>query len=116
MLQIIEGFIYYSMGEDSCGTQLKLSAIFSGVIITLLAYRFLEANKKYDIKFLKIIGDCSFGIYFSHMAVMNVLGRIPYYEKLLFYPLNAILTIVFSTICVIVGKRILGKYAKFLAL
>ena len=31
LLQILEGYWYFSMGEHNCGTQLKLSAILSGV-------------------------------------------------------------------------------------
>lgn len=116
VLQIAEGFWYFSMGELNCGTQVKLTSILAGSIFMMLAYRFLESRKKYDIRLLKLLGDCSFGVYFSHLAVMAVLGIVPYYADLVFYPLNAVLAVIFSLICVLIGRRVLGKYAKYLAL
>lgn len=32
------------------------------------------------------------------------------------YPITAVITIVLTTICVLLGKRILGKYSRYLAL
>lgn len=116
ILQIAEGFWYFSMGESNCGTQVKLTSILAGSVFMMLTYRFLESSKKYDIKFLKLLGDCSFGVYFSHLAVMTVLGHIPYYADFVIYPLNAVLAIILSLICVLLGRKILGKYAKYLAL
>lgn len=115
ILQMIEGYWYLSMGENNCGTQLKLSSLLAGSLFTMIAYRFINSEKLFNIKFLRLLGDCSFGIYFSHMAVMSVCGKIiPHYNTL--YPINAILAVLCSMVCVLLGKKILGSYGKYLAL
>lgn len=116
ILQIIEGYIYFYMGESNCGTQLKLTAVLSGVIFCVLAYRFIHSERKLDIKMLYLLGNSSFGIYFSHMAVMTILGVVPFYLKYVIYPFNAVVTILVSYVCVSIGKKVLGKYSRYLAL
>ena len=116
VLQMIEGYWYLSMGETNCGTQIKLSAILTGTIFSLLAYRFVNSEKVYHSTILKKIGDCAFGIYFSHLAVMSVLEKVPGYLEWIFYPLNAISTIFISFVCVLIGRKLLGKYGKYFAL
>ncbi|WP_143099346.1 hypothetical protein [[Clostridium] aminophilum] len=115
-LQIAEGLWYFSMGEQNCGTQLKLSAILTGSKFVLLGYRYLETEKTPAPKILHLLGDYSFGIFFSHLAVMSVLRRLPYYRQIAVFPVNSVVAIYVSLLCVIVGKKILGKYAKYLAL
>ncbi|MCR4688947.1 MAG: acyltransferase [Saccharofermentans sp.] len=114
--QFAEGFGYYSMGSSYCGTQLKLSAVFTGSFLALIACRFIRSARKADIKWLHLLGDCSFGIYFSHIAIQEVLGKIPYYNKLILFPLTAILVTVCALGFVVAGRKILQKYAKYLAL
>lgn len=116
VLQVMEGYWYLSMGEQNCGTQSKLSAIITGVIFVLLTYKYIISENVPTNKYLKILGDKSFGIYFSHLAVMGVLGKIPYYKVIAIYPLNAVIAILVSFACVIIGEKILGKYARYLAL
>lgn len=50
------------------------------------------------------------------LAVMSVLSHLPYYNKFAVFPLNALIAISVSLLCVIIGKKLLGKYAKYLAL
>lgn len=114
-LQILEGMWYFSLDETNCGTQLKLSAILTNVFVLLIAYRFITSDKTVSAKSLYLIGNNSFGIYFSHLAVMWVLNHIPHYENL-WYPLNAAIVVIISLMCVVIGKKILGKNAKYLAL
>lgn len=115
-LQILEGYWYLSMGENNCGTQLKLTSIISGTLFVMLAYMYIQTSKKvWSPKILLVLGDCSFGIFFSHLAVMRVLRLIPYYREYVFYPLNAIIAIGVSLICVTIGRKVLGKYSKYLA-
>lgn len=116
IFQMAEGYWYLSMGETNCGTQLKISAIITGTIFVVMVYNFIDAEKECNSKSLKLLGDYSFGIYFSHLAVMAILGKIPYYSECIYYPLNAVVTIFVSVICVLIGKKILGKYSKYLAL
>lgn len=115
LLQIAEGYWQYSKGIVNCGTQLKLSAIFTGVCFVILAYYFINSKKEYNIKILKVLGDNSFGIYFSHIAVMAVLSLIPFY-RIVIYPINAIIVIVVNMVFVYIGKKILKRYSKYLAL
>ena len=115
IIQMIEGYLYYIMGESNCGTQLKLSSILTGSIFVQLAYRFVYSSKEYNFKILKLIGDNSFGIYFSHIAVMCVLGCVPYYWKVV-YPINVVIIIIVDLVCITIGKRMLGEYSKYLAL
>lgn len=115
-LQILEGYWYYLMGESNCGTQLKLTAILSGVVFVILAYKFIISKNKIEIKFLYLLGNYSFGIYFCHLMIMSFLSYIPYYSKYIIYPINAIVVIFLSFIFVVIGRKIFGKYSKYLAL
>lgn len=116
VLQMLEGYWYLSMGVTNCGTQLKLSSILTGVLFVMLAFRFINSEKKSHIKILHILGDYSFGIYFSHLAIMFVLSKIPYYVQFIIFPLNAVIATIVSLVLVIIGKKVLGKYSKYLAL
>lgn len=115
LLQFAEGYWQYSKGIVNCGTQLKISTIFTGVCFTILAYQFINSKKEYNNKILKLLGDNSFGIYFSHIAVMTVLSILPFYNNVI-YPLNAIIVIIVNMAFVNIGKRILGNFDKYLAL
>ncbi len=64
-LQIAEGLWYFSMGEQNCGTQLKLSAILTGSKFVLLGYRYLETEKTPAPKILHLLGIIRLG-YSSH--------------------------------------------------
>lgn len=116
-LQILEGYWYYSIGVSNCGTQLKISVLFTSVIFVLMLYIFINTDKLKNtkVKWLYALGNYSFGIYFSHLAVMWVLQHISNYSYII-YPVNAIIAVFVSLICVIIGKRILGKYSGYLAL
>jgi peptidoglycan/LPS O-acetylase OafA/YrhL len=116
LFQFAEGFYYYTLGYENCGTQLKLTSILSGVLFALMAYNYVIHGKSRNGKALVLLGDNSFGIYFSHIAVMSVIGKVTGYSQYVMYPITAIITIIFTTICVLLGKKILGKYSGYLAL
>lgn len=117
-LQIAEGLWYFSMGEQNCGTQLKLSAVLTGVLFVLLGYIYiyLDAESVPAPKILHVLGDYSFGIFFLHLAVMSALDHLPHYSKIIIFPLDAVIVISVSLLFVVIGKRILGRYANYLAL
>jgi len=117
ILQFAEGYLYFIKGVSECGTQLKLSAILSTSLFVMLAYKYIVNDRfNKEIKPLRILGDYSFGIYFSHMAIMGAVSRlIPFYDGLLF-PIKILIVILVTFLCVFVGRKILGKYAKYLAL
>ena len=116
VLQIMEGYWYYSMGEVNCATIHKLSSVLSGVLYSLLAYRYLNAERAPAPKLFLILSEYSFGIYFAHLAVMAVLKHIPYYNVYVIFPLNAVANLVITLLFVVIGRKLLGKYAKYLAL
>ncbi len=115
MIQILEGCWYYSFGYMDCGTEYKVSTFLTNMIVAILSCRFIYSDRTVKCDLLKYLGDNSFGIFFSHLAVMLVLKKIPYY-KCVPFPFDAIITMA-ATLCGIqVGKKILGKYSKYLAL
>lgn len=116
VLQIFEGYWYLSLGEYNCGTQLKLTAILTGTVFATIAYKIINSNKEYKLRPLWLLGNNSFGIYFSHLAVRSVLEKIPLYSRYAFYPIDAVIVVGISLCCVLVGKKILGKYSNYLGL
>ncbi|MGN0450939.1 MAG: acyltransferase [Acutalibacteraceae bacterium] len=116
LFQIAEGFYYYTLGYENCGTQLKLTSIISGALFALMAYNYVIYGKTRNVKVLELLGNNSFGIYFSHLAVMAVVHHIPMYNRYVTYPITAVITIVLTIFCVLLGKRLLGKQARYLAL
>lgn len=115
-IQMAEGYLYYLAGDINCGTQLKLSSLFTGVLFCMLAYRFIDYKCSHSFALLKRFGDYSFGIYFSHLAIMAVLNKIPYYTTYICFPLNALIACFISLLFVQAANRFLGKFAKYFAL
>lgn len=113
--QIIEGYWYFSMGEINCGTQFKLSALLCGSLSVMIAFKIIHSDRQLSVKFLRLLGDCSFGIYFIHPAVITLTGKIPYYLQYIPYPLNTVFTVLISMICVLTGRKLLGQYGKYFA-
>ena len=113
-IQVLEGYWYYIIGDINCGTQLKLSAILTGSLFSILAYKLIY-SKRISASFLKILGDHSFGVYFSHIAVMKCLEFIPRYSELCVFPLNAGVTVIVSLILVQFLRKLFGKYAMLFA-
>ena len=86
MVQMAEGYWYYLLGDQNCGTQLKLSALLTGLLFVLLAERYITTDNSVTSALLRKVGDNSFGVFFSHLAVMRVMNKLPYYEKIAFFP------------------------------
>lgn len=114
--QFCEGFIYHKLGYANCGTQLKITSVITGVLFALMAYNYIINKKNKDFNLLKLLGDNSFGIYFSHIAVMTIMYKLPIYNSFVIFPFTAIITIIITLVCVLIGKKILGKYSWYLAL
>ena len=115
-LQVCEGYWYYTMGETNCGTQLKLSSVLSGLLFALIAYKYIDCNRIPAPGFLHLLGRFSFGIFFSHIAIMTVLSHISLYERHSVFPLTALIVITISVILISIGRQILGDKARYLAL
>ena len=108
-LQMAEGYVLWKIGAEDFGGQLKLTAVISSVIAVLIAYKVLE-NGYVDIrnKYLRLLGDYSFGIYLSHLLIRIVLNHVPYYTSI-FYPLNSIILVTISLCFCYYGNKFLGK-------
>lgn len=122
ILSEIEGYIWYGLGNfDMATTQLRFTSMLTSTAVCTLAYYYIKDGKenvKENIatKMLVIIGNCSFGIYLSHIAVKIVLQKIPGYNNLAF-PFTSIVLLIVSTGCVMIGNKILGdKIGRYVGL
>lgn len=108
-LQMAEGYGWLLLGDVNCGSQLKLTSLLSSTLFLLIIYEILK-RKAFTVKnkFIRMLGDYSFGIYLCHIAVMMVLDKIPYY-KAIPYPINSAITIAISLLGCYIGNIILGK-------
>jgi peptidoglycan/LPS O-acetylase OafA/YrhL len=118
LIQMAEGYWWLSLGEVNCGTQIKLSSFLTSSLFLLIAFTMLK-DGRYDIKnrFLRILGDYSFGIYLCHIMVMNLLrGFVPYFKSIP-YPITSVIIILISLSCCYIGDRICGdKLSRWLGL
>ena len=115
LIQILEGYWYFSMGDSNCGTQMKLSAILTGSLFCVLAYRYIESDLSMKLRLLVTLGNHSFGIFFSHLFIKKLLGKIPGYTEYVCFPLSAIALVLLSLGIVMVGHKLLGRFAKYIA-
>ena len=115
LLQMAEGYWYLQNNSTDCGTAMKLSAMLTSSLCCLLLYRFICNEKAPSVPVFKLLGDYSFGIYFSHLAIKKVVGHFFHFFANLPFPVNGIILILLSLLFVIVGRKVLGKYAKYVA-
>ena len=86
------------------------------MLFIILSYKYIFSNRENMISAIKRLGDISFGIFFSNIAVMRVLELIPGYIRLARFPINAVLTIIACSLFIIICKQLLGKYGKYMAI
>ena len=122
IIQLIEGTVWYAYGNYSMATtQLKFSAILCSIIISIIAY--LWIIKETEISYNKIdnifimIGNYSFGIYLTHIALMAVLDKTVYKFIDIIFPFNIILIILIEVIGISLMVKFCGKkVCKYLGL
>ena len=118
VLQIAEGYGWLMLGETNCGTQLKLSSFLTSSLFLLIAYAILK-SVHFDIKnkFLRMLGDYSFGIYLCHIMVINILSAfVPIYKSIP-YPITSFIVVLLSLCSCYIGNKICGdKYSKWIGL
>ena len=108
-LQMAEGYGWLLLGEADCGTQIKMSSFLTSSIFLLIVYKILNMpNIDVKSKFLRSLGDYSFGIYLCHIMVKWVLLRVPYYSSLP-YPITSVVVVLISLGCCHFGYKICGK-------
>ena len=117
-VQMVEGYAYAGLGDANPGTQMKLSALLSGTLFCMLAFRFIFSDgpcRSWMVP-LELLGDQSFGIYFCHILVMGLLPRIPEYATCVdFWVGKLFATLAVSFLVVVVLVKITGKYGKYIA-
>ncbi len=121
VISVLEGFVWYRGGNfDMATTQLRLTSTLTSVMALLIAYKYLtdesiDVKSTWYNKLLLTLGNCSSGIFFSHMAVKYVISVI-FGSSYLFFPITSLIVLSVSCLCVMAGKKILGKYSKYLGL
>lgn len=108
LLQFVEGYWWFSLGEANCGTQIKFTSLLTSSLFLLIIYTILqERNININNKVLRALGDYSFGIYLCHIMVMWILARIPHYT-IIPYPITSVIVIFISFWCCYIGHKICG--------
>lgn len=122
ILSETEGFLWYQAGNyDLATTQLRLTSVITSIIVILIFYLYFT-NETYKLKsntvtnILITMGNCSFGIYLSHLLINRILNKIPGYDILPF-PITSIILLIVSTLFVFIGHKTLGnKVSKYVGL
>lgn len=109
ILQMAESYGWLLLGEVNCGSQIKLTSFLTSTLFLLIIYTILNTpNLDIRNRFLRSLGDYSFGIYLCHIMIMIVLGRISYYNVLP-YPLNSAVVLFISWGCCYFGYKMCGE-------
>lgn len=122
VIQLIESIIWYTYGNyNMATTQLKFSAMLCSVIVSIIAYLWIikEKNISYNkiINVFIVIGNYSFGIYLTHIALMGVLGKTVYKWIDIIFPFNIVLIILIEVIGISLMVKFCGKkVCKYLGL
>lgn len=117
ILQMLEGYTWFLAGNTNPGTQIKISAFLTESIFLLFAYCYLKSSYNNSKgKLLQLLGDCSFGIYLTHIMIMKILEKIPGYEIIPF-GINTIIVLAVSLCFVLLGRRLCGtKFSEWIGL
>lgn len=120
LLSVFEGFIWYKHENyDMATTQLRITSMAVSIMVIIFAYHFIRRGKALTNnvinRVLIKIGNSSFGVYLSHLLIMEILSLLPVWEYIIF-PFNSIVILSVSVICVMIGKQILSKFAWILGL
>lgn len=115
-VNILGGLFWFKRGNyDMATTQESLSNMVYAAACMLIAERYIRRTNESTNKLsailgdgLKIVGDCSFGIYLTHTLILNVIERVPG-VKLMPFPLDAIVAVCVGTVVVMLCKKILGS-------
>lgn len=110
LMQMTEGYLLYKSGWNNPGTQLKLSNLLSSSLCMILCYQCLESKMIIQCRLLSVIGNYSFGIFFTHIMFLNLLGASPVWERIPFIVNSAIIVTVSFLFCyllrIILGQRL----------
>ena len=102
-------------------TQLKFSAMIYSIIILLICYQWIINEENIFFNRLNrlfiLIGNYSFGIYLTHIAIMNVLNKTVYKFLDIMFPFNVVLIIFINIVGINFMVRFCGnRVCKYLGL
>ena len=118
VLQMGEGYGWLMLGGSDCGTQLKLSTLLTSSLFLLIIYTILrKGNIDIQNKYLRMIGDYSFGIYLCHVMVLFVIMPLFPFSRSFPFLITAVVVLLLSLCLCYLGHRILGeKVSRWLGL
>ena len=108
LLQMGEGYLWFTVDPAGCGSQLKLTSILSSSIFMLIIYSVLSSNHGTKCRLLSTIGDYSFGIYLVHMMILKALEPMALYSAIP-YPVTSLIILLISFIFCNVFTAVTGK-------
>ena len=108
LLQMVEGYLWFTEDPAGCGSQLKLTSILSSSIFMLIIYSVLSSNHGTKCRLLSTIGDYSFGIYLVHMMILKALEPMTLYSAIP-YPVTSLIILIISFIFCNVFTAVTGK-------
>ena len=108
LLQMGEGYLWFTVDPAGCGSQLKLTSILSSSIFMLFIYSVLSSNHGTKCRLLSTIGDYSFGIYLVHMMILKALEPMTLYSAIP-YPVTSLIILIISFIFCNVFTAVTGK-------
>ncbi len=109
VLNMVEGYWWFQLDVNNCGTQIKLSSLLASSIFLLMIYTYLNTTRQTETNsFFKLIGDYSFGIYLSHIMFKRILTHVSYYDSLP-YVINSAIVLFISLGFVYYGNKLLGS-------
>lgn len=108
LLQMGEGYLWFTEDPAGCGSQLKLTSILSSSIFMLIIYSVLSSNHGTKCRLLSTIGDYSFGIYLVHMMILKALEPMTLYSAIP-YPVTSLIILIISFIFCNVFTAVTGK-------
>lgn len=120
LLSCGEGFLWYNLNDINMTTsQLRLTSLATSLTAILIAYQYIRSNKKTGggivSRVLLVLGNTSFGIFLSHILIKNILESMPIWKYAVF-PINTVVVLAISAICVLIGKKVLRNASWILGL
>lgn len=99
MTELASTVLLSKIEDFNAYTQLRFAGAFYSFIMILLAYEYSKKTKKYDkCKWLAVIGDDSYAIYYMHCAFLMLFHRIIPFGDSTILPLYQLGQIVFAVL------------------
>ena len=115
VIQILEGWGIYRLGDVNCGTQMKLSCVLTNCFFLILVYMLIQKEQPFcENRQIVLIGDYSFGIYLSHVLFVDIINRVPFNIP---FPITSTIVFILSFAFVFGLSKIVGpRVSRYLGL